>query len=402
MRQVLLGAGLALVAAVASLPARAATTRGGPDPLPRLLADDWDDLARAQVADRVRSLGGAACATLSGYAGLADVRGREHAVRAMADAGCADENDYRPFYADSAPWVADAILDAVGRRRIDAAWPYVTGRLGDRRRLVSDAGAFTIEEAAHRVLRRLTAQPIPFAPGMSEPARDLAAAHWRSWFAAHGDEPPERWIATGIDACRDALAGSDATRRLAALETLALLGERGAGPLRDALLRAPGEIEATLQCDIDEPPRVGDTIPCALAIHNRSSRRIALALGPAALVIAPAAPPAPPPEAHPRSSDASKPRGKDAPRSAGPGAPVGAAAGAASAPKAAQQELPPECFIDLGPGSVTTIPLQAGPVGNAGRYDLRAVVPDLGATLPPENPRQSGQIEASATLRFEQ
>ncbi len=386
-----------LVAGAGSVPGMAAA-RGGPDPLPALLADDWDDLTRAQVADQVKALGSAACLTLSGYAALPDSRGREHAVRALDDAGCAAEEYYRPFYPDGAPWVADAILDAVARRRLTAAWPYVTAHLADRRRLVSDAGTFTIEESAHRVLRLLTAQPIPFSPGLSEAARDQAAARWRTFFAAHGDEPPEAWMASGLAACRDALAGTEPAARLAALQTLALVGERGDGVLRDALLRAPGEIEATLRCEPDEPPRVGDTVPCTLAIRNRSARRIALALGPAALSVALSAPPGLQPDPRARPSGSSKPHGKEAGRAATPAASSAPAATAAPVRIA----IPPDCFIDLVPGGVSSLPLKAGPVASAGRYDLRAAVPDWSASIPPENPHQTAQIEALLTLRFEQ
>lgn len=390
-----------LLLAVWTAPA-AAPARGGPDPLPGLLADDWDDLARAQVADRVKALGSAACATLSGYAALPDARAREHAVRAMDDAGCSVEEDYRPFYADGAPWVADAILDAVARRRLAAAWPWVTARLADRRRLVSDGGGFTIEESAHRVLRRLTAQPIPFSPRAGEAERDRAAALWRAFFAAHGAEPPDAWIASGIAACRRALSGADAAARQAALETLAVVGERGQGVLRDALLRAPGEIEATLVCEPDEPPRVGDTVPCTLAVRNRSSRRIALALGPAALAITPSAEAPAGPERSDRSKSAARPRGRDAGAARTTAEGTAPPAGPKPAAPPAKVDLPPDCFVDLLPGTVTMRPLTAGPVTTAGRYELRATLPDWSALLPPASPRQEDRIEARAEVRFEQ
>ena len=57
---------------VASGDARAA----GIDPLPSLLADDWDEARRGQVLERVRALGGAACPTLAGYAAAPDPRAR--------------------------------------------------------------------------------------------------------------------------------------------------------------------------------------------------------------------------------------------------------------------------------------------------------------------------------------
>ncbi|HKQ97039.1 MAG TPA: hypothetical protein VJV75_04115, partial [Candidatus Polarisedimenticolia bacterium] len=195
----------------------------------------------------------------------------------------------------------------------------------------------------------------------------------------------------------------DAALRMAALETLAVVGERGAGVLRDALLRAPGEIEATLACEPEEPPRVGETIPCTLALRNRSSRRIALALGPLALSVAESAPPAPPAETRGRGATTSKGRARDAAggptSSKAPGVPVAPAAGA---PVAVRTEIPPDCFVDLAPGAVRSQPIQAGPVGNAGRYKVRAALSDLGAGLPPENQRQTGSIEASVEVRFEQ
>jgi hypothetical protein len=248
------------------------------------------------------------------------------------------------------------------------------------------------------VLRRLTAQPIPFSPTLSEAARDQAAARWRAFFATHGDESPEIWMTSGLAACRDALAGTDAAARLAALQTLALVGERGDGVLRDALLRAPGEIEATLRCEPDEPPRVGDTVPCTLAIRNRSTRRIALALGPAALLVAPSAPPGPETEPRGHPTSAPKPHGKEAGHAAT--SPASAPPAAAAAP--ARIEIPPDCFVDLVPGGVSNLPLKAGPVASAGRYDLRAAVPDWSASIPPESPHQSAKIEALLTLRFEQ
>jgi hypothetical protein len=195
---------------------------------------------------------------------------------------------------------------------------------------------------------------------------------------------------------------------MAALETLAVVGDRGAGVLRDALLRAPGEIEATLRCEPDEPPRVGDTIPCTLVIRNRSSRRIALALGPAALAIALSAPPAAEPEAHGHAAGASKPHGKEAarsvaaPGSSAPRSPGSVAHPAAPAPAPASIEIPPDCFVDLLPGGVSARPLTAGPVASAGHYDLKATVADWSAALPPENQRQAQQIEATFELRFEQ
>src|SRR5262245_51699843 len=155
---------VALGACALRAPAHAAP-RPAPDPLATMLADDWNDATRAAVIERLHALGGAACPTLSGYSAAQDPRAREHAVRAMDLAGCDTLEDYGPYLGDHAPWVVDAVIAAAGGRRIEGALPFVLGHVDDRRRLVSDDGTWTIEEAAHRALRRLTGQPIPFAAG---------------------------------------------------------------------------------------------------------------------------------------------------------------------------------------------------------------------------------------------
>jgi hypothetical protein len=397
MRPIALLAGLALAAAAGpmALAATAPPRRATPDPLAVLLADDWSEATRATVREAVREIGGAGCATLSGYAAAPDSRVREHAVRALEDAACDRLEDYRPFFGDRAPWVVDAVLEAVGVRRLAAAWPFALEHVDDRRRLVSDSGSWTIEEAAHRTLRRLTGQPIPFDPDGLQVARDRAAAAWRAFFAAHGAEAPAAWNAAGLQAARAALAGGDEAGRIAALETLALAGGPGIGALRDALLRAPGEIEAQVVCEPDGPPRVTEEVPCTLVIRNVTARRIPLALGEAGLTLATVTD-APPPPAKPKSA------GKR-------GTAGGAAKGVTAPPPGPRVESGPPApppslwdFVDLAPGGTIARPLRAGPVMTAGRYEVRAAVPDLSVTLPGADGTRLARIEAVTVLRFEQ
>jgi hypothetical protein len=387
------------VGALALGPVRAAS-RAAPDPLATMLSDDWSESMRAAVIERLHALGGAACATLSGYSAAQDARAREHAVRAMDLDGCETIEDYRPYFADHAPWVVDAVIAAVGGRRIVAALPFVLQHVDDRRRLVSDDGTWTIEEAAHRALRHLTGQPIPFEAEDPPASRDHAAAAWRAWMAAHGSEPPAAWLASGHEAARAALQGTDPAARMAALETLALADAAGQEILRDALLRAPGEIEATLVCLPEEPPRVTETVPCALTLRNVAARRIPLALGDPVIDLASAtaaAVAAPPPE--PESSGAKRgakgsgaTKGKNAPAPAAP---------PATAPTVAAANLIGR-FVDLAPGAAKTLQLVAGPVQNAGRFVVRVTVRDLGTALAGAPRTLPDRLEATTGLRFEQ
>jgi len=379
--------GAIVTATVTAIVPAVAVPRAAPDPLAAMLADDWNDATRAAVAERVRGLGGAACATLAGYAAAPDPRSREHAVRALDIAGCGSLGDYQPFFADHAPWVVNAVIDAVAQRGVTASWPFVLAHVDDRRRLVSDDGSWTIEDAAHRALRRLTGQPLPFDPDDPPAARDHAAAAWRAWFTAHAGEPPASWIDSGQAAARAALAGSDPAGRMAALETLALSDARGLATLRDALLRAPGEIEARLVCTPEEPPRVTEIVPCALVLRNAAARRIPMALGDAGIVLAGMAASAPdqPGQEQPREG-----RGSSGARGKG---------SAARPPTASDLR---GRFVDLAPGASTTMPLSAGPVATAGRYEARATVRDLGAALPGPPGGRPDPIEATTVVRFEQ
>jgi len=389
--------GATLTVIVTTIVRAGAAPRAAPDPLAAMLAEDWSDVIRDAVAERVGTLGSAACATLAGYAAAQDPRSREHAVRALDIAGCDALEDYQPFFADRAPWVVNAVVDAVAERRIAASWPFVLAHVDDRRRLVSDDGSWTIEDAAHRALRRLTGQPIPFDPDDPPAARDRAAAAWRGWFAAHAGEPPPAWLESGLAAARAALMGGDPAGRMAALETLALSDARGLATLRDALLRAPGEIEARLVCTPEEPPRVTETVPCTLVLRNAASRRIPMALGDAGIVLAEMA--TPPPD---RAGKGSRHDGGGSSGARGKGS---AARPPATAPPA---ERPPTAadlhdrFIDLAPGASTTWPLNAGPVATAGRYEARATVRDLGAALPGPADGRPEPIVATTVMRFEQ
>jgi len=382
---------------VAAIGPAAPAPRAAPDPLAAMLADDWDDAMRAAVAERVRGLGGAACTTLVGYAAAQDSRSREHAVRSLDIAGCDTLADYQPFFADHAPWVANAVIEAVAERRVSAAWPFVLTHIEDRRQLVSDDGEWTIETTAHRALRRLTGQPIPFDPDAAPAARDRAAAAWRAWFAAHASEPPSVWLESGMVESRAALAGSDPPHRMAALETLALLDSPGLAVLRDALLRAPGEIEARLVCTPEEPPLVTETVPCSLVLRNAAARRIPMALGEAAIKLVGMTTPAPDPAGQPPRHDG---KGSNGVRGKA-GTTQPAAPAASNGPPTTAADLRGR-FIDLAPGASTTLPLEAGPVATAGRYEARASVRDLGASLPGPSGVRADPIQATTVVRFEQ
>jgi hypothetical protein len=355
------------------------------DPLPGLLADDWDDARRGAVLDRVRALGGAACATLGSYALARDPRAREHAVRAMADVGCDGMEDYRPFLADTSAWVVDALIDALGRRRIAAAVPFLLGHLGDTRRLVSSQGTWTVEEAADRALRRLTAQPVPFPRDATEAAADPAA--WQAWYAAHVTEAPSTWIASGVSACADAIKSASPSRRITALETLALVGEPGRDLLVGTLRRAQGDLVVALTCQPEEPPRVVDEVPCILIARNATDRHVALAVGE--------------PTVHLEPQQAPPPKIRSGSRNAAPAPPAAAASRAAG--RAADLEALVGHIVDLAPGESLRREIRAGPVRAAGRYDVHAALDDLAQPYLTGTAVAGGSaIEATTVLRFEQ
>jgi len=368
--------------------------RGADDALLQLLAQGAA-ARREEIESLLKARGGDPCSTLSGYALVRDATARERAVRGLGEIGCRDVEHYRPYFSDADAWVADALLDSLARNRVGEAVPYAIDRLSDRRRLVSDAGSWTLSEAAHGSLRTLTAQPIP--PPRVGRSADPAAA-WRAWYDAHRDRPPASWIASGLESVRLALAGDDAERRLEALETAAAVGEPAETLLQEALRRAPSDLVVTLSCDPDEPPRVGDQVACTLMVRNVSRRRVALAAGEIATVVSPWAPePGPAPASPPRRGSAAPPS-----RTKETKAKTGAAPPAVARPLDARRLR--GHFVDLGPGDSLRRTLSVGPVQTAGRYEVNTRLVDLQSGPRKEDFASSDAppIEASVILRFEQ
>jgi len=343
------------------------------DPLLLLLNGDDDAATRETLQSRLRDAPGGPCAALAPYASAPRAMARERAVRVMADAGCDRLESYRPFFDDQSAWVEVALLDAVGRRRVSGAVPFAIARLSDARRLVTDDGSVSVGQAADRALRSLTGQPI--AAG--------SEAAWRSWYAEHGSEPPSIWIASGLREIGAKLQ-SGPQERLAALETLARLGETGREPLTTALRREPGDLAMEFDCTPEDPPRVLETVPCTLFIRNRTDRPIALAVGDVQVRLTlQEAVPDPPPEP------------KAAPKK--PAAAVKTANPPSPAPAIDPATLSGH-FVDLGPGQSLRRALRVGPVQTAGRYQTRALLEDLSAGLLPS----ATPIQATTIVRFEQ
>jgi hypothetical protein len=373
------------------------------DPLPALLSDDWDAARQSAVQERIRALGSSACATLAGYAAASDPRAREHAVRAMADAGCSEPADYRGFFADKSAWVVDAVIDATARQRIVSAAPFLLAHVDDRRRLVSDDGALMIADQADRGLRRLTAQPIPRLPATRGGNARGDPAAWRAWYAAHGGDAPSLWIDSGLAEIKRDLAGDDTARRLAALDTLALLGAPGRTMLSEGLRRARTDLEVGLVCLPDEAPRVLDQIPCTLTITNVGAHRLALAMGEPVVRLelhqAPAAAPTPPPAPPARGRDngkSTKPAPAAPPAAHSPGGDAGAGVTDADLALLAGH------FLDLAPGESARRSVTVGPVKTAGHYDVHAGVIDLAhRLLAGGSGESSGPIESVVSIRFE-
>jgi len=366
------------------------------DPLLALLGQDDEAARRGAIRELLQAGGGDGCARLSGYSRARDSGARENAVRTMGDFGCSSIDDYRPYFSDGSAWVADALLDAVSRNRVEEGVPYALARLDDRRRLVSDGGSWTLAQAALRALRTLTGQPIPTAAqARAEGASVPAEAVWRAWYAAHRDEPPAAWIISGVTSMREALAGHSPARRLAALETAALIGEPGQIVLVEALRRKPSDLTAALSCTPDEPPRVTDEVPCVLTVKNSTLHRVALASGDVDVEVALWVPPATEPRTSGRERDPvmvrTKPKGNPGPSAKAP---------AAGAPISDPGVLAGR-IVDLGPGESLRRQLRIGPVEAAGRYEVKVELADLWESLDP-GPYLAPPLESALVLRFEQ
>lgn len=346
------------------------------DPLLLLLNGDDEATTRETLQSRLREARGGPCAALAPYASAPRAVARERAVRAMAEAGCNRLESYRPYFGDQSAWVEVALLDAVARRGVSGAVPYAIARLNDARRLVTDEGSVTVGQAAERSLRSLTGQPIVAG----------SEAAWRSWYSDHGSEPPSAWIASGLQQVGAKLQAGP-PERLAALETLARLGETGRAPLATALRRAPDDLVMEFDCTPEDPPRVLETVPCTFFVRNRTDRPIALAVGDVQVRLTlQEAKPDPPSEA---KGSARKPAGAGKPSNPTPPAPP--------VPSIDPVILSGH-FVDLGPGQSLRRALVVGPVQTAGRYQTRARLEDLSVGLLPT----ATPIEATTIVRFEQ
>jgi hypothetical protein len=355
-----------------------------------LLADEDYETQRPRLLAALPA-GGEACRFLGVFAGERNARVREHAVRLLADAGCAELAPYRPFLDDRNPWVAEAVLNAVERHRIGAGVPHLIDRLEDGRGIVDGGRTWTIGDTAHRVLRAVTCQSFHYDPRAGEPSRAEALRLFREWYAAAAAAPRDAWVREGIARARDYIERPGSPWRLEGLRLLALIGEPALPSLRDALRRAPEDLEAGVVCRSDEPPRVTDTLTCVLVVQNAANRRIALAADPGGprVALAPAFPPAP--------SRAPAPGGGRGGARPAPDAPPGAAQREPAARAPVAPAALAGAIIDLAPGEILERAFSAGPVPAAGRYEVRAALADLAADLlrlPP--------IEGRAILRFEQ
>src|SRR6266446_4364732 len=178
------------------------TTEPDRELLKSLLAQDDYEATRADLLRALQRPGGLPCWWLGAFADERNDRIREHAVRALSDAGCSHFDSYRPFTNDSSTWVTDALLRAVERRQIAGAVPFLISRLIDGRRIVSAEGWWTIGDSAHRALKVVTCQSFHFDLRGSAPEQAAAMAAWSRWYEAHRDEPRELWVSSGIALAR--------------------------------------------------------------------------------------------------------------------------------------------------------------------------------------------------------
>ncbi len=382
-----------LIACTAARDARTdATPVQSPDPGWSAVLAEEDAAVRAT---RLRDLGrdrDDVCGSLAAFSVDRDVRLRENAVRGMDDLGCVAFADYAPFQHDRSPWVVMALAQVVQRRRIGGMVPFLIDHSGDPRRVVDGDRPRTIGEIATRALRAVTGRAFGCDASAPDPVRAATVQSWRLWYADHRDEPRALWVEAGIAEARAGLASASPVLRIEALRQLAIIGLPAAAVLREALLRAAGDLTAGVVCQSDDSPRVTETLACRLLVQNATDRRVALAPGLEALIeIAPVVvDPAPPPLSAARRGKSSPPP-RPAPASR---APTGAATGPVTDDLLGDLA---DTIVDLAVGEILAREFRVGPVPGAGRYTVRAVLPDRAGAV-----ATSPAIEASTIVRFEQ
>lgn len=381
------------------------------DPLLPYLQDD-DSQARAQVLKALRDQGRPPCPALGAYARNGNSRVRASAVQAMDDAGCSDFDAYGDYLLDGSASVLSALVEAAERQLMRDAVPFLLGSLFDRRRIVTERGTWSIGERAQRALMVITCQSFHFDPASSRDDQRNAVTRWRQWYLAKRDLPRDEWVQEGIGRARDYAQRDYGPYRVEGLRLLALIGPEALPTLHELLARQPGDLKTEVVCQPDEPPRIIDAVPCALLVRNSAGRHLTIAPppdGPEVRVIPSDSPPDERPPARggaPASALPRPPGPPDRPRGAeGPAAALGAFA---------------DRLVDLAPGEVLRYEFKAGPVLFAGRYRVRAALPDLAAGLTANAVARDGAagkrfgevgpratlppsiIEAETIVRFEQ
>src|SRR2546425_1786121 len=263
-----------LALAIAVVPAG---PRGAADPILPCLGEEDYERARPRILEALRLEGGAPCGALAAYAGNRNGRAREHAVRALADSGCAGFASYRGYLEDPDAWVTDAVIDAARRHLMQDAVPFLLARVPDARRIVADAGIRRIGDNAHRALQEITCQSFHYDPAGTADDRRNALTRWRQWYLEHRGEPRDTWVKEGIERARDYASRDYPPHRLEGLRLLALIGEPALRDLRALLRRAPGDVQAEVSCQPEEPPRPTDRVPCRLLVRDVSTHHVVLA-----------------------------------------------------------------------------------------------------------------------------
>src|SRR5437867_4133603 len=105
---VALAAAIGAAVATPAVPAASPPARDAFDPVLPYLAEEDYEQARPRILEALRLEGGASCKTLAAYAKSRSGRVREHAVRALADAGCAAFESYHAYLDDPDAWVTEA------------------------------------------------------------------------------------------------------------------------------------------------------------------------------------------------------------------------------------------------------------------------------------------------------